>query len=97
VDFNKTNDLPSSVNTVEKLYVWASCLLAEVLPEEQIKLAGSQSPIRRFDYGVTPDFENAPNVGSSFYLELDEGWRSSGNKLWEEVLPVTTLAVPTLP
>lgn len=95
MDFNKITDLPESVNTVEKLFVWSASLLGEMFPESDIKLTGSTNPISRLDYGVSADFEQVPNYAVSFYLPLEDDWRSNGNKIWENVMTIGNIAVPT--
>ena len=94
MNFNKTTDLPSTVDTVEKLFVWTASLLGEVLPEELIKLTGSTNPITRLDYGISQDFEQKSNYAASFYIPLSDDWRSSGNKIWEEAEELSELAIP---
>ena len=83
MDFNKSTDLPSSVDTAEKLVVWSASLLIETLPEEEVKLQGSSNPRKRLDYAIIPDYENVPLLAVTLYIELPEDFASSGNKLWE--------------
>jgi len=95
MNFNKSTDLPTTVDTVEKLFVWTASLLGEMLPEELIKLTGSTNPINRLDYGISQDFESKSNYAVSFYIPLADNWRSSGNKIWEKAEELAEIAIPT--
>jgi hypothetical protein len=89
------NDLPDSVNSVEKLIVWAETLLQNLCPEvTAIEVSGSVDRIAISQ----PWFIQAANpptwrVISRSSIPVSSQWQRSG-KLWVHAVDVSAASIP---
>jgi len=89
------NDLPDSVNSVEKLIVWAETLLQNLCPEvTAIEVSGS---VERISISQ-PWFIQADNpprwrVISRSSIPVSAQWQRSG-KLWTHAVDVSAATIP---
>ncbi len=87
-------DLPSTVNTVEKLAVWSCSILAELNPNLLVQSRfGELEPTVQ----VTPlrlQFEqtNPIRVAILGYIPLETNWRNS--RIWSVARELSTTAIP---
>lgn len=89
-------DLPDSINTVEKLELWAVTLLQHLHPEYLvIEAAGGQ------DRAVVsqPWFINAANppawrIISRTSIQINSNWQRGG-KIWNFAQDLSSAAIPT--
>lgn len=91
-----TADLPASVNTVEKLVVWAGSILAEVNPnataiEGPGVSARTATCVPYFIPEGPPTPEYRLILRQSLLLEGD--WRTG--KMWENISNISSAAIPT--
>lgn len=89
-------NIPSSVNTLEELAVWAISALAEINPTASIVTAPGASEVVFSAYPFT--FRNQPTFPERMvlvaYLPLAVGWRSAGKLFSNGVVEVSTTALP---
>lgn len=89
-------NIPSNVDTLEELLVWAGSALAEVNPNVNIQTTQSQAePVVS---AQTFRFENQPTDPERFivvaYLPLNANWRSAG-KVWSTgIKEISAAALP---
>lgn len=93
---NLSTDIPSSINTVEKLIVWSNALMSE-LYQETLVVEAVNVQERVFQYSpflvtaVDPSIWRVINRSS---IELDKNWRRQG-KIWTYAKEVGTIPIPT--
>jgi hypothetical protein len=92
-----TANIPSNVNTLEELAVWAISALAEINPTASIVTAPGVSEVVFSAYPFT--FRNQPTAPERMvlvaYLPLVPGWRSVGKLFANGVSEVSTTALPS--
>lgn len=90
------SDIPTEIDTVEKLHVWTSTLLAYLYPDLTV-IESSGSAVRAITSGpfqitaVDPSIWRSIDRGS---IPLDKDWRGSANQIWNFALPIGTQAIP---
>ena len=91
-----TADIPSSVNTYEKLAVWVSTVLNNLYPNQTaIESAGAgtrtatSSPFYIID-DATPKWRNISRLS----IPLDPNWQKGTAKIWANAQDLGNLAVP---
>ncbi len=91
-----TSNIPSNVNSLEKLAAWVGCALAEINPNATIVIGNGQAT--RTCNAQTAFFEqqttNPERLIVALYLPLVAGWRGQ-SKLWSGVAEISTAALPT--
>jgi hypothetical protein len=91
---NLATDIPSSVNTVEKLNVWSGLLLANIFPT-LIAVEGASYQERAAQanpFYVPNDLKNRLIVRTSLVLSPD--YLIGGAKTWTFVQELGTTAIP---
>jgi hypothetical protein len=92
-----TADLPTSINTVEKLHVWASMVLNNVALQATIQEVPNLSqPVavsQIFTYADagTQKWRHVGRVS----VELDATWQTGAAKPWTYAQAVSATAIPT--
>ena len=91
-----TANIPSNVNTLEELAVWAISALAEINPTATITTAPGTAETIVSAYPFT--FRNQPTNPERMvlvaYLPLVPGWRSVGKLFSNGVSEISTTALP---
>lgn len=93
---NLATDIPSSINTLEKLSMWASLVLNNLYPEVTIIEAPGTSSIQA---------SSAPfiaNDGTNLYwinisrntFRLNRNWQRGSQKIWTFTEDIGTIAIP---
>lgn len=89
-------DIPSSIDTLEKLSVWCSTVLQHLHPEQTVleapgitELVATASP---YQIIVNGDFTWRNIARQS--IELNPNWQRGATKLWTHALPLSTQAIP---
>jgi len=89
--FNKTTDLPASVDTVEKLAFWVLQALYEMHKlNEYGEVVGEQTPIITFQQGLAADETERGIFRVS--LPMASNWAVSGLKLWRNTQNIANSA-----
>lgn len=93
----QTTDIPSSVNSLEKLLVWANSVLNEVAPSvTAIEATGSAERVA--NSGVFQISATDPVTWrciSRTSIPLSSQWRRGQGKLWTYAQDVSSAAIPT--
>lgn len=89
-------DIPSSVNSLEKLHVWSATILNHLYPgttivEEsgraELQAQSSTFMISQFD---PPEWHNISRVN----IRVNRNWQRQG-KLWEHAADIGSMSIPT--
>lgn len=88
------DDIPATVNTLEKLGLWVSLALAKINPS-QTAVEGSGSPAKVAEFGIynVPQ-NNTTRVISRQSYEIEDDFAYDGGKLWEQVKVFSSDALP---
>jgi len=95
VAFNAATDLPSTVNTVEKLIVWSNSLMADIFRDVAV-VEGVNQTERVFNtniFHITATDPSQHRVITRASIEVASNWRRVG-KLWLAAQDVGTIAIP---
>jgi hypothetical protein len=85
--FNKTTDLPASIDTVEKLGFWVLQALYEMHKNQTYgEVIGEQTPLITFQQGLSADETERGIFRIS--LPMASTWSSTGLKLWRNTLNI---------
>lgn len=88
------SDLPTSIDTIEKLGVWVGLVLEEINSDltaiEGSGPAASVADIGIFDVTQT----KSVRVISRVSVEVNKSFTYSGKKLWEEIKELSSTALP---
>jgi hypothetical protein len=85
--FNKTTDLPASIDTLEKLAFWALQALYEMHKNEEYgEVVGEQTPIITFQQGLAA--EGTERGIFRYSAPMASNWASSGLKLFRNATNV---------
>jgi hypothetical protein len=94
--FNKDTDLPSSINTVEKLYAWAAELLTFLYPgATAVESSGSSALATTCaPFYITADPQGARwrHISRASFV-LDNNWQKGG-KMYTYVQDLGTASIP---
>lgn len=92
-----TTDIPSSVNTLEKLLVWANAIMDELHPDvTAIEAAGVAE--RVCSSGVFKVTAISPvqwRAISRTSIPIASSWRRGNAKLWTFAQDISNVAIPT--
>lgn len=93
--FNKTTDLPSNIDTLEKLALWVGSALHSLNSSmTAIEGDGEAARVAQFQpFFVQNDNTNRAYVRLSIKLESD--YTSNGKKLWNSAEELSQTALPT--
>lgn len=93
--FNKTTDMPASIDTVEKVAFWTLQALYEMHKNDEYgEVVGEQTPIITFQQGLAADGSERAIFRIS--LPLSSNWASTGLKLFRNALTIgASASVPT--
>lgn len=94
VAFNKTNDLPASITTVEQVLAWAGLLMQRSFPQASNTEVAGQDPINAFSTSVVRLDNDQLKLVVRAVIPLDEGYAESANKLWADILQQGEVSIP---
>ncbi len=84
------NQLPDTINTVEKLAVWCGAVLFKI-NRTSTAVEGTGSPNRVVQFGTfTIDANNTERVIMRHSLLLADGYNNDKNPIWENVQELAT-------
>lgn len=92
--FNKTTDLPASVDTVEKLAAWTLLLLYklhktdEVLEADEVGLV----PLITLQQGLAAN--ETERLIFRISLQLNQDWATNAAKLWTQSVAFAAATIP---
>jgi hypothetical protein len=91
---NLSTDIPSAINTVERLHAWSGYLLATVNPQLAIL-----EDVNRTEFvaseGIIKAADGSIRVITRAALDLDPNYRyDSSKKLWMHVREFSSTAIP---
>ncbi|NEQ20651.1 MAG: glucose-6-phosphate dehydrogenase [Microcoleus sp. SIO2G3] len=89
-------DLPASIDTVEKLAVWACAVLQELHPSTSVVEATgiAERVATAAPFYITASQPEAWRFIGRVSLEMPLNWQSTSGKLWTDVVPLSNLAIP---
>lgn len=93
----QTTDLPASINTVEKLAVWAGTVLNHLYPNvtaiEATGLAERVAQSGPFEVTAVdpPQYRNIVRLS----IPVNRNWQRGASKLWANAEDIGTAAIPT--
>lgn len=92
--FNK-NNIPNSVNTLEKLVVWAGAALHQI-NKEVAEIEGVGGLVRAAQFGIFNIEQNNTNrVITRSSLKLDDDFAIDNKPIWENVQELSQTAIPS--
>lgn len=88
-----TTDIPSSINTLEKLATWAGLALQRCNPNTVVLEAQGLTPERVASCILFKADDNSTRIGIRLSLEVDAGYGENPAKFWTNVkeLPQSAL------
>lgn len=91
-----TANIPSNVNTLEELAVWAISALAEINPNATLITAPSQAEnvVSAYPFTFKNQTTSPERMVLVAYLPLVTGWRSVGKLFSNGVSEISTTALP---
>ncbi|MBD2090204.1 glucose-6-phosphate dehydrogenase [Microcoleus sp. FACHB-1515] len=89
-------DIPTSVDTVEKLAVWAMSILQQLHPGQTVVEATgvAERVATAAPFYITASQPAAWRFISRASLELTPNWQSSSGRIWTDVQPLSSQAIP---
>jgi hypothetical protein len=93
--FDKTTDLPATVNSVEKLFIWATMVLARVNPTRRVVESPDLSAINVVVPNVIKADDNTVRFVGRVSIELDSNYGTGTQKLWEFAKDLDNVAIPS--
>lgn len=90
-------NIPSNVNTLEELAVWAVSALAEINPTASITTAPgiAETVVSAYPFTFRNQPTNPERMVLVAYLPLVPGWRSVGKLFSNGVSEISTTALPS--
>ncbi|ALF51864.1 hypothetical protein ACX27_01795 [Nostoc piscinale CENA21] len=89
------SDLPTTVNTLEKLIVWAGAAFHKI-NRTTTAVEGTGTPSRIAQFGIyTVESNNTDRVIMRQSLVLDPDYAIDGKPIWENVVATSTDAIPS--
>lgn len=90
------SDIPSEVNTVEKLEVWAATLLSNLNPDQvAVESTGSQSrTASSAPFYITASDPAVWRNISRCSIPLSKDWQGGGNQIWNYAQELSAAAIP---
>lgn len=85
--------IPTNINTVEKLAVWASKLLSDISPNLQIKTDENVTQ-RVATWGLYRDFDGGEVVVTTLIIPINSLYATGNLKLWEYANPLANVVLP---
>ncbi len=90
-------DLPSSVNTVEKVQVWAATVLQHLHPELTVIEAPGQNQlaVTAQPYWISVSDPPTWRYVSRTSIALSSNWQRGASKLWTHAQDLSNQAIPS--
>lgn len=92
-----TSDLPASINTVEKLHVWASTVLNHLYPTQTaIEATGNAERVAQASpFEVTASDPPQWRHISRGSIALNRNWQRGASKIWTHAEDIGSASIPT--
>lgn len=92
-----TTDIPSSINTVEKLLVWANALMDELHPSvTAIEASGVAERVCSSGFfKITATDPVTWRAISRTSIPLNSAWRRGNAKVWTFAIDISSASIPT--
>jgi hypothetical protein len=90
------SDIPSEINTIEKLEVWCSQLLSHLNPDQvAVEATGSQSrTASAAPFYITASDPSVWRHISRLSIPLSRDWQGGGNQMWNYAQELSVLPIP---
>jgi hypothetical protein len=90
------SDIPSEIDTVEKLEAWCSTLLSYLNPDQvAVEATGSQNrTASSAPFYITASDPATWRLISRLSLPIRRDWQGGGNQIWNYVQELSTAAIP---
>jgi hypothetical protein len=85
--------IPTNINTVEKLVVWATKLLSDLEPNLEIKTDINITQ-RVASWGLYRDYDGNEIAVSTCIIRMDSTWSTGSLKMWEYAQPLGNVILP---
>jgi hypothetical protein len=87
--------VPTTINTVEKLIVWASAIVYQNNKTVSV-VEGTGSPARAAQFGIfNVESNNTTRVIARTSLELEDSFAIDGKPIWENAKELSVGTIPT--
>lgn len=90
-----TTNIPSNVNTLERLAAWVGLALNRVNPTLSILESANQNPERVAQAFFYRAADNSLRLTLRITLEVDATYSTQTRKFWENALEISNTALPT--
>lgn len=93
----QTTDIPASVNTVEKLAVWAQTVLNHLYPQvTAVEASGLAERVAQASpFEVTAVEPSQWRYISRTSIPLDRNWQRGSSKIWANAQDLGSASIPT--
>ena len=91
---NITADIPSNINTLEKLAAWVGLALARVNPTAKVLETPGTDPVRVCECITIKDDAGVYRLVVRVTLPLSDSYAEATSKFWESCTEVGTVAIP---
>jgi hypothetical protein len=89
------SDIPSNINTLEKLGAWVGLALTRCNPNKKVLESPGETPIRVCEAVTIKDDANDYRLVIRLVLPLAPGYAEATTKFWESAIEIDTAALPT--
>lgn len=90
-------DIPSSINSVEKLTVWCATILQNLHPELTVIEAAGQNQLAQTaaPYFITVSDPPVWRYVARSSIQLNSNWQRGSSKLWTHAIDLSSQSIPT--
>lgn len=92
--FTASTDLPSNINTLEKLAAWVGLALARCNPTKKVLESADATPLRVCEVVTIKDDANVYRLVVRLVLPLNDNYAEATTKFWESALVIDDAPLP---
>lgn len=87
------NQIPSQINSLERLAVWVGTLLSKINPVQRIPVDNASNP-RCAQYSIFKDQDGQEHIYIELVIKLDPTWTSdTATKAWMKAMDISETAI----
>lgn len=90
-----STDIPSNINTLEKLHAWSGLALARCNPTAKVLESANGDPVRIVEVVTIKDDVGIYRLVVRTALPLDPNYAESTVKLWELIQDIDNVGIPS--
>lgn len=92
-----TTDLPATINSVEKLEVWATTVLQHLHPSLTVieSTGNAELAVSAAPFFITASDPDVWRYITRTSIQLNANWQRGAGKIWTHALDLSNAAIPT--